>query len=334
MKKTMIRAIYCALAVCSVSIIPTGTDALAASNGPHEYPNRPIHFVLPFPPGGATDALARIIAPKLSQSMGQQWVVDNRGGAGGNIATEVVAKAAPDGYTVLMGFATSLTVNPALYKNLPFNVLRDFQPVAQIGAAQFMMVTHPSVPATSIKEFVTLAKAKPGVLNYSSGGIGTPLHLAAELFKYKAGVKMVHIPYKGGSAAVVAVLNGEAQVLFGSLPAAMPHVKAGKLRALAVTGLKRADVAPNVPTLGESGFPGFDVRTWYGFLVPAKTPEAVVNRLYKEALAVMKFPEVKDAMAQQGLEVSTSSPEEFAAVIKSETATWAELIKAADIRAE
>ncbi len=332
MKKTLTCLFYSTLMVCALGLM-TGIPVQAASSS-SDYPNRPIRLVLPFPPGGGTDTLARIIAPKLSQAMGQQWVVDNRGGAGGNIANDVVAKAAADGYTVLMGFNTALTVNPALYKNLPFDVMRDFQPITQLAGAQYVMVVHPSVAATSVKEFVALAKAKPGALNYSSGGIGTPLHLAAELFKLKAGVNMVHVPFKGGGPAVVAVLGGEIQVTFGSLPASMPHVKAGKLRALAVTGLKRSEVAPDVPTLAESGFPGFDVTNWYGFLVPAKTPEPVVTRLHREALVAMRTPEVQEALAKQGLEIATSNPAEFAALIKSETATWAELIKAANIRAE
>jgi tripartite-type tricarboxylate transporter receptor subunit TctC len=278
--------------------------------------------------------MARIITPKLTERMGQTWVVDNRGGAGGNMATEVVATAQPDGYSVLLGFNTALAANPALYK-LPFDVLRDLQPVTKLAGGQYVLVLHPSVPAQTLKDFIALAKAQPGKLNYSSAGIGSPLHLAAEMFKLRAGVNLVHVPYKGGGPAAAAGLAGEVQVVFGSVVATLPQVKAGRLRALAVTGPKRSSVMADIPTLAESGFPGFNVTSWYAFLVPAKTPRPVVMRLFDEAQRALKLPDVIETLARQGLEVeSSASPEAFAEELKTESAAWAHVIKTAGIKAD
>ena len=309
--------------------------AAFAANIAHsqEYPARPVRLLVPFAPGGGSDAMARIISPKLTDAMGQTWVVDNRGGAGGNLAAETVAKAAPDGYTVFLGFATILTVNPALYK-LSFSMERDLAPVTLLATAQYLLVVHASVPVNNVKDFIALARQKPGALNFSSGGAGTPLHLAAELFSKRAGIKMVHVPYKGGGPAAAALLAGEVQVLFGSIASSVPHVKAGKLKALATTGLTRSKVAPELPTLDEAGFPGFDVGTWYAFLVPARTPDAIVKRLRDDAISAVAQPDVQKVMAAQGLEVETSTPQELAARIKRESATWSGLIKEAGIKGE
>lgn len=297
------------------------------------YPNRPVRLVLPFAPGGGSDAVARIIAPKLSEALGQQWVVDNRGGAAGNIASEIVTRADPDGYTVLLGFSTVLTVNPLLYR-LPFDVAKDLIPIVEITAGQYMLVLHPSVKADSVKEFIEIAKAHPGSLNYASAGVGTPLNLAAELFKVRAGINMIHVPYKGGGPASLAVLGGEVQVLFGSLPSSFPHVRTGRLKALAVTGLKRAALAPAIPTIAESGFPGFEVTSWYGLLVPAGTPQSIRKVLHDEMARAMQLPDVKEQIARQGLEVSVKGPVEFAAHMRKETEVWAQVIKAAGIKLE
>ena len=312
-----------------------GAAALAAepSAATGTYPSRPIRLLVPFAPGGGSDAMARIITPRLAGAMGQTWVVDNRGGAGGNLAAETVANAAPDGYTVFLGFATILTVNPSLYQ-LPFSMERDLAPVTLLATAQYILVLHPSVPASSVKEFVAIARQKPGAFNFSSGGAGTPLHLAAELFSRRAGIRMTHIPYKGGAPAAAALLAGEVQVLFGSIAASAPHVKAGKLKALATTGLRRSKVMPELPTLDESGFPGFDVATWYAFLVPARTPAAIVNRLRDEAIAAVALPDVQKVMAAQGLEVETSTPRALAARIRTESAVWAKVIRDAGIKVE
>lgn len=297
------------------------------------YPTRPIRLLVPFAPGGGSDTTARILTPKLHEAMGQAWVVDNRGGAGGNLAAEIVAKANPDGYTLFLGFNTILTVNPTLYK-LGFSMEKDLAPVTLLATAQYIMVLHQSVPATNLKEFIALAKQKPGSFNFSSGGAGTPLHLAAELFSKRAGISMTHIPYKGGGPAAAALLGGEVQVLFASIASSMPHVKSGRLKAFATTGTRRSKVAPELPTMIEQGFPGFDVGSWYAFLTPANTPATIVRRLRDESLKVVAMPDVQQALSRQGMESETSTPQELAARIKSETATWAQVIKEAGIKGE
>lgn len=301
-----------------------------------DYPARPIRLIVPYPPGGGADGLARVLTPRLTDSMGQTWVIDNRGGSGGVVGTEIAAKAQPDGYTVLLGVnLAALTVSPTLYPELGFNVIRDLQPITKLASAQYILAVHPSVQATTLPQFIALVKSAPGKLNYSSTGVGSPLHLAAELFKFRAGVDLVHVAYKGGGPAALAVLAGEVQVLFGSFASTLPHVKAGKLKAFAVTGPKRSAVAPNLPTMAESGFPGFEVTSWYALLVPVKTPRSVVKRLYDEALRGVTLPDVQEAFGRQGQEVETSaSPEELAALIKAETATWAKVIKAAGIKGD
>ncbi|AOB31150.1 hypothetical protein AKI39_11235 [Bordetella sp. H567] len=325
-----------ARAAAALSLLWAGPLAMAPAHAADDakWPTRPIRLVLPFPPGGGTDTLARIMAPKLGDLLGQPIVVDNRAGASGNIATDIVAKAEPDGYTVLMGFNTALTMNPSLFKNLPFNVQRDFKPVTMLASAQYVLVVNPSLPVHSVQDLIALAKAKPGQLNYSSSGPGSPLHLAGELFKARTGTDIAHIPYKGGGPATIGLLGGQAQLMFGSVSAVMPHVKEGKLRALAVTGMKRSDVAPELPTLDQSGLPGFNVTSWYGFLVPAKTSDAIVAKLEAAAHKVIQLPEVRDAMAKQGLELSIDTPQEFAETIKTETATWADLIHKMNIHAD
>ena len=320
----MMKSLFCAVAACM---------SLSAAAADDNYPTRPVRLLVPFAPGGGADALSRIITPKMHDALGQAWVVDNRGGAAGNIAAETVAKAAPDGYTALMGFSTVLTANPSLYK-LPYSVTKDLQPVTLLATAQYILVIHPSVAATNLKDFIALAKQKPGSLNYASAGVGSPLNLAAELFKKRAGIDMAHLAYKGGGPAAVAVLSGEAQVLFASVASSVPQIKAGKLKALATTGIKRSKVAPDLPTIAESGFPGFEVSSWYALLVPAKTPAAIVNQIRGAAIKAVELPDVQEAMSRQGLDVETSTPQELAARMSAETAVWAGVIKDAGIKAE
>ncbi len=311
-----------------------GVASIAAPAAePAPYPVRPVRLLVPFAPGGGADALSRIVTPKMHQALGQAWVVDNRGGAAGNIAAETVAKAAPDGYTALMGFNTVLTVNPNLYK-LPYSVEKDLQPVTLLATAQYILVIHPSVQANTLKDFIALAKQKPDSLNYASAGVGSPLHLAAELFKKRAGINMVHLAYKGGGPAAAAVLAGEAQVLFASVASSVPQIKAGRLKALATTGPKRSKVVPDLPTIAESGFPGFDVSSWYALLVPTGTAPAIVNRIRSAAIKAVELSDVQEAMSRQGLDVETSTPQELGAKIKAETAVWAGVIKDANIKAE
>ncbi|MGH8665281.1 MAG: Bug family tripartite tricarboxylate transporter substrate binding protein [Burkholderiales bacterium] len=307
--------------------------AAAAADTSALYPSRPVRLLVPFAPGGGADTLSRIIAPKLSDAMGQTWIVDNRGGAGGNLAAELVANATPDGHTVFMGFSTVLTVNPSLYK-LAFNVQKDLQPVTLLATAQYILVVHPSVQATSVKELVALAKAKPKSLNYASAGVGSPLHLAAELFKKRAGIDMVHVAYKGGGPSAAALLAGQVQVLFGSVASSLPHVKSGRLRALATTGANRSKVAPDLPTIAESGYPGYEVGSWYALLVPGATPKAIVERIRNETIKALAHTDVQQAMARQGLEPETSTPAQLTERIKRETATWAGVINDAGIKAQ
>jgi tripartite-type tricarboxylate transporter receptor subunit TctC len=325
MKTSRLIAAFCGAFALSAAVL--GHAAAPA------YPSRPIRLLVPFAPGGGSDTLARILSSKMSDSMGQSWVIDNRGGAGGSIAAETVARAEPDGHTVFIALSTVITVNPSLYK-LSFSVERDLQPVVLLAGAQYILVLNPSVPAKTVTEFVALAKQKPGSLNYASGGIGTPLHLAAELMKKRAGIVLTHVPYKGGGQAAASVLAGETQVLFGSVASSLPHVKSGRLRALATTGPKRAKVAPELPTIAESGYPGFDVSTWYSLLVPAKTPKDIAGRIHAEALKALQHPDVQTAMARQGMEIESGGAAEVAARIKSETAMWAAVIKDAGIKGQ
>ena len=319
------------LIMLAVALALLATGASAATQ---PYPTKPLRFVLPFPPGGGTDALARIIGPRLHDALGQPIVIDNRPGATGNIAAEIVAKAAPDGYTLALTFANILTVNKTLYPKVPFDPLRDFAPITQLGTAQFILAVHPSVAAKSVGELVALAKTKPRSLHYASSGIGGPLHLAAELFKAQAGVDVVHVAYKGGGPAATAVLGGEAQMIFGSVASTMPHVKGGRLRALATTGLKRSALAPELPTLDESGFPGFNVTGWDAILAPAGTPRAIVERVHAETVKVLRQTEVRALFMNVGYEPTGNTPEELAKIIRAETAVWAKVIRDANIRAE
>ena len=312
----------CIALICSTSIAADPATEIA------NYPTKPIKFILPFPAGGGTDNLARIMAPKLTQILGQPVIVDNRPGASGNIATDAVAKANPDGYTVLMGYNTALTFNPLIFQNLSFDVQKDLKPVTLLATAKYVLVVNNTVPAKTVKELISLAKEKPGQLNYSSAGNGSTLHLAAELFKFRSGVYIVHIPYKGGGPATLGVLGGEVQMTFGSVASVLPHIKSGKLHAIGVTSLTRSNVLPDVPTISESGVNGYNVTSWYGLLLPKNTPDQIVSKLAQAAHEVIQSPEVKEAMAKQGgLEVTTSTPAEFDELIKSETNMWRDLNK-------
>lgn len=297
------------------------------------YPTRPIRLVVPFAPGGGLDVMARIMSPKLTEAMGQTWIVDNRSGAGGNVGAEIVVRANPDGHTVLIALSQQLTANPSLY-TLSFKVERDLQPVTMLATAEHMLVVHPAVPAKTVQEFVALAKQKPGALNYASSGVGTPVHLGAELLKKRAGIDMVHVAYKGGGPAAAALLSGEAKAMVGSVASTISFVKAGRLRAIATTGTKHSKLLPELPTIAESGYPGFEVTVWFALLAPRGTPGRVVDRIRSEAIKVLQQPDVQTAMARQGLEPETSTPTELAARIKTEAAMWSTIINELGIRAE
>lgn len=302
-----------------------------AQSGP--YPTRPIRIVVPQSAGASTDLTARLMGQKLSVALGQPVVIDNRPGAGSIIGTDLVAKAAPDGYTLLV-VASSITLNPTLHKDLPFDPLRDLAPITQLSAFPNMLVVHPSLPVKNVKELIALARAKPGTINYGSSGSATGTHLSAELFKYMTGIDLVHVPYKGGGPAVQALLGGQVQLNFATIVTVLPHVRAGKLRAIAVTTARRSPSAPDVPTIAESGVPGYDHGPWNGFLAPARTPRPIILRLNEEVVRILQAPETKTVFASEGAEPVGNKPDEFGAIIKSETAKWAKVIRAAGIKAD
>jgi tripartite-type tricarboxylate transporter receptor subunit TctC len=303
---------------------------LSAAQG---FPSRPIRFIVPFPPGGGNDIVGRIVAQKLSESLGVVVVVDNRGGAGGTIGTDVTAKASPDGHTLLIN-NVSLAVNATLIEKLPYDTLKDLAPVSLLGRQPNVLVVHPGVAATSVTELLALARAKPGQITYGSGGIGTASHLATELLKLMTKTDMVHVPYKGLGPALTDLMGGRLQLIISTLASALPQVKSGKLKPLAVTTAQRSSFFPELPTMGESGVTGYEFSTWYGLLVPARTPAAVIGRLNDETVKALNSPALKQLFAAQGLEPVSSSPSEFGAYLKSETAKWAKVIRAANIKSE
>jgi len=300
--------------------------AAAQERSARPYPERPIRVIVPFTPGGGADLIARTVAQKLTEQLGQQLVIDNRVGASGNIGTEMAARALPDGYTILMGYVGNLAIGPSLYKKLPFDPVRDFAPITELAAAPNILVVHPSVPAETFKEFIAYVKANPMKVNFASAVSGSPGHLAGGLLRHAAGVEMVHIAYKGASQAIVDVLGGQVQAMFG-VSTLMPHIKSGKLRALATTGLRRTPAMPQLPTIAELGFPGFEAVAWYGFLAPARTPPAIIARVHDETVRALKVPDLKARLEAAGFDLVGSTPDAFAAYIKTEIKKWAPVIK-------
>jgi tripartite-type tricarboxylate transporter receptor subunit TctC len=309
---------------------------LALAAGPavaEDYPSRPITLIVPYPPGGGVDAMARIVADKLSLALGQQVIVDNRGGGGGNIGTRAVAKAAPDGYTLVMCGNGSLVIAPSLYDKLSYDPVKDFAPIARVFVAANVLAVHPDVPARTLPELVSLARQQPGKLTYGHAGTGTSQHLAAELFKYMAHIDLQPVAYRGTTALLPDLLAGRLTLSFANISNALPLAREGKLRAFAVTSIRRSGAAPDLPTMAESGFPGFEAVPCFGLMAPAGTPPAVVDKIQRETVKVLAMPEVQKRLAELGVDVIGSSPAEFAAVIASETPQWAKVIKAAGIRA-
>ncbi len=292
-----------------------------------DYPNRPIRMMIPFPPGGGSDLVARMVAMNLSERLGRTVVADNRAGAGGVIATDTVAKAAPDGYTILWGTSGGMVINPLLDSTLPYHPMRDFAPVSMVAVNPFLLVVNNALPANSFKELVALAKAKPGQLNYSTPGAGTPAHLAMELLKVMTGTNIVHIPYKGAAAALTDIIAGNVQMKFNSMPAVVPLIKSGRIKALAISTPQRSKVMPEIPTIIESGVPGFEVVTWYGIFTPAKTPRNIVDKLNAHIVKTMASAEVGQRLIDDGAEPRSSTPDGLVTYMREEAERWKKAIK-------
>jgi tripartite-type tricarboxylate transporter receptor subunit TctC len=308
--------------------------ALAAVAGAHaQYPAKAVRWIVPFPPGGGSDALARIMSPKLAEVLGQQVVIDNRPGAGANIGAELAAKAPPDGYTILMGNVAH-AINATLYAKPGYDIVKDFAAVNLLASTPNIVVVHPSVPVRSIHDLIALAKARPGELDVASSGSGSSAHLAGELFNNMTGVRMNHIPYKGGGPAVAALIAGEVSVGFATTPSVIGHVKSGKLRGLAVTTSKRSPATPELPTVSEAGVKGYEAGTWYGLLVPAATPKEIVVRLHDESMKLLSAADVKQRLEAAGFEPIGSTPEQFATYIRSEVEKWGKVVRAARVRVD
>jgi len=319
---------------------PLITAALLAALAPAQsavaqsYPTKPIRWIVTYPPGGPTDVVARAIGAKLTEAWGQQIIIDNRAGAGGMIGTELGARAAPDGYTLLFGTSAGMTINPALQSKLPYDPVKDFAPVSLLVINPQLLVLNPTVPANSVKELVALAKAKPGQLNYASVGQGSPNHLGMELLKALTGTNIVHVPYKGTGPAITDLLGGQVQLMFNSMPTVLPLVRSGKLRALAVGSTQRISAIADIPTVAESGVPGFENVTWYGMFAPAKTPREIVNKLNAQVVRILAEPDMAQRLSSQGAEPRSSTPDELAKFMRVEFERWAKVIKSAGVKVE
>jgi tripartite-type tricarboxylate transporter receptor subunit TctC len=321
------------LVLASTAAALSSSFAARAQTGAGTWPSRPVRLVVPFPPGGGTDAVGRIISPPLSEIWGQQVIIENRGGAGSNIGNEIVARATPDGYTILFG-AFPLATNRFIYPTLAYDPVADFAPITLICTFPNVMVVSNESPAKSVSEFLAHAKAKRGDITFGSAGIGTSLHLSGELFLRMAGIEMTHIPYRGAGPAIIDLIPGRLSMMFSTAASVMPHVRAGRLRALAVSSAKRFSAAPDLPTVAESGVPGFDVSSWYALLAPARTPPAIVSKINADAVAVLRDPQVRQRLQGLGLEVVGSTQQELSAFVQAEMAKWGPIIKAAGITAQ
>jgi len=305
---------------------------IAIAAAAQDYPAKPIRLIVPFGAGGTTDILARVVGDRLTERWGQQVLIDNRPGAGGNIAAELAARAAPDGYTIFLGSMGTQSMNASIYSKLPFDPLNDFAPVSLVSNSANLLLIHPSIPAASVKELIQLAKAKPDRFSYSTSGAGSFNHMSAELFNLVAGTKMVHIPYKSGAQTVTAVVSGEADLVFQTIPAALPLVEAHRLKALAVCTLQRHPLFPKLPTANESGLPGFNISSWYGILAPAATPKAIVAALNEALAQIVKSPAASKRLLELGVDPVANTPEQFATLIRADSVKWAKVAKAANIK--
>ena len=323
--------------VCAVAAMAACTwlaaSAVISNAHAQKFPDKPIRFIVPFPPGGGNDILARALAPKMAELLGQPVLIDNRAGAGGNIGTDAAAKAAPDGYTIVIA-SNQVTINPWLIAKLPFDIEKDFAPVALVASVPMLLAVNPALPAQNIRELIALAKASPGKLNHGTPGNGTPQHIAFEVFNHAAGVRIAHIPYKGTGPVIADLLGGQVQAAIGTMASMEPHVKAGKLRALAVTTPKRSAAMPSVPTIAESGLAGFEVPLWYSILAPAGTPREIVTRLSAEIASTLATPEIRDRLVTQGFEVSYLNAEQMGELIRRDIARWQKSVKDIGLKLE
>lgn len=318
----MKKIISLVLAIASLLASPLA----AAQSAAQSFPNKPVRFVVPFPPGGGNDILARALAPKMSEILGQQVVIDNRAGAGGNIGADFVAKSPPDGYTIVIA-SNQVTMNPWIYSKLPFDIAKDFSPIAQIASVPMLLAINPEVPAKNLKEFIALAKAKPGSLNYSTPGLGTPQHIAFEVFNFDAGVKVTHVPYKGTSPSIVDLIGGQVQATIGTMASLDQHVKSGKVRAIAVSTPQRSPAMPNIPTIEEGGLKGYNVPLWYSVLAPANTPKEIVSKISASIRDALRDPQTKAQLERQGFVESYLDPAQMTALIKQDLTYWQKAIK-------
>jgi tripartite-type tricarboxylate transporter receptor subunit TctC len=316
-------------AIFGVTFVAPGMSGVQAAEA---YPNKPIRFLVGFPPGGANDLVARAVATRLAPRLGQQVVVENRSGASGNIATELVARSAPDGYTMLLASVASFAMSPALLGKVPFDPVNDFVPVTRAVLVTSVLSVHPSMPPRTLKQFVALARQQPGKLNYASPGQGSIAHLSSELFWNRAKIKLTHVPYKGGSPAVVDAVAGHVECIFGLISTQTPHIRAGRLRALGVSSAKRSAALPEVPAIAEAGYPGFEASGWLGVVFPARTPAPIVERVHKETVAILNLKETQSQLEDLGLDAEPSTPAEFHALIKSDYAKWGKLIREAGLK--
>ena len=315
-----------------IAIAMTAAFAIPAHSAETRYPTRPIRFVVGFLPGGPSDTIARVVGAKLGEGLGQAVVIENRAGAGGNVSADIVAGANPDGHTILLGTGGPLVIAPIIGQKVQFDPDRDFAAVSTLGGSMSILTGHPSLQANNVKELIALAKAKPGEINYASSGVGAANHLAAELLSSVAGIKLTHVPYKGSGAALPALISGEVKLGFGPILPAIPHVKAGRIKALGVSGLKRSNAAPDIPTIAEQGLPGFEVNSWYGVFVPSKTPRPIVMQLNKELNRILVLPDVKERLSRDGVDPAGSTPEALAAIVQNEKKVWSRVIKQANIK--
>jgi len=322
-----ISGLLAAAAAVSGVLIPLQAQAQA-------YPTRPVRFVVGFLPGGPSDTIARVVGSKLSESMGQQVVVDNRAGAGGNVSAEIVAAAQPDGHSILLATGGPLVIAPVIGQKLSFDPDKDLAAVSTLGDSMSILSANPTLAANNVRELIALARAKPGEINYASSGIGTANHLAAELLSSMAAIRLTHVPFRGSGAALPALISGEVKLGFGPLLPAIPHVKAGRLKALGVSGIKRSSGAPDIPTIAEQGLPGFEVNSWYGVFVPAATPAPIVARLNKELVRAVSLPDVRERLGRDGVEAASSTPAQLLAVVQAEKKLWSKVIKDAGIKVQ